>query len=38
MISNKQFAMQWIEASFLSEELKEMYLELMDKRYSQIVT
>ena len=33
MIANKQFAMQWIEASFHSEELKEMYLELMEKRF-----
>jgi serine/threonine-protein kinase HipA len=33
MWTNKPLAKQWIEASFLSKDLKEKYLELMDKRY-----
>jgi hypothetical protein len=33
MIANKPLAIQWIENSFLSEELKGKYLELMEKRF-----
>jgi serine/threonine-protein kinase HipA len=33
MIAKKPLAIQWIENSFLSEELKGKYLELMEKRF-----
>jgi serine/threonine-protein kinase HipA len=36
MIANKPVAIQWIENSFLSEELRGKYLELMEKRFSLI--
>ena len=36
MIAKKPLAIQWIENSFLSEELKGKYLELMEKRFSLI--
>jgi hypothetical protein len=36
MFANKPLAIQWIENSFLSEEFKEMYVELMDNKYSKV--
>lgn len=36
MFANKPLAIQWIENSFLSKELKEMYVELMDNKYSKV--
>jgi hypothetical protein len=38
MTANKPLAVKWIENSFLSEELKEMNVELMERKYYQIVT
>ena len=38
MIANKPLAVKWIENSFLSEEFTEMYVELMERKYYQIVT
>jgi hypothetical protein len=36
MFANKPLAIQWIENSFLSEEFKEIYVKLMDKKYSKV--
>jgi len=37
MTANKPLAVKWIENSFLSEEFTEMYVELMERKYYQIV-
>ena len=36
MAKNKAKAVEWIQQSFLSDELKEAYLELLEVRYQHI--
>ncbi len=36
LFKNKSKALQWIEQSFLSEEMKRAYVNIGDKRYGQL--
>ncbi len=36
LFKNKSKALQWIELSFLSEEMKRAYVNMLDKRYGQL--
>ncbi len=37
IIKNKPKALQWIEQSFLSEEMKRAYVDILGKRYQQLI-
>lgn len=37
LFKNKSNALQWVEKSFLSEEMKRAYVDILDKRYEQLV-